>query len=152
MRRSLPLFAALGISMLAAADQPFDIEPGLWKFHITLDAGNGAHTITSDTCITAEDLRNTRVLQLAANRGRACSSQVTHQSTSVLEGVIECAAAGGVSRTQVSYKASGRRKLEGSMHAVGADSRQGAQAAITAEWSAAACPRTEEDDFEGEED
>lgn len=151
MRRTYLLVATLGVSMLATADQPFDIRPGLWNVTTTVDAGNGADSFSRSHCITAEDVRNTRLLQLAARQGRSCTSQVTRQSASTLEGLVECTTAAGVSRTQVSFAASSPTKLAGTMRAMRSGSAGGVEIAIAAEWTGAVCPVAEEDDFEGDE-
>jgi len=153
MRQIFLLSAALGISMLAIADQPFDIRPGLWKVTTTLDAGSGTDTLSRNSCITAEDVRNVRLLQLAGDRGRSCTSLVTRQSASTLEGKIECTTPTGVSRSQIRFTATSPTKLVARMQAVGAGSQKGIEIAITAEWSGAACPAGDEDeDLESDPD
>ena len=152
MRRSFLLVATVGIPMLALADQPFNIRPGMWNVTTTIDAGNGAHSLTHRDCITTEDIRTTRLLQLAAQEGRSCTSQVTRQSASTLEGVVECTSAAGKSRVQVSFTASSPTKLAGTMRATGAGSPNGIDMAISAEWAGAACPVDEEDDSGWDED
>src|SRR5690606_21324190 len=102
MRRTFLFVPILGVSLIAAADQPFDIRPGLWNLTTTMDAGNGTDTISSSSCITPDDVRNARLLQLAREPRRSCTSQVTRQSASTLEGAIECPTASGISRTRVS--------------------------------------------------
>lgn len=152
MRRTCLLVATLGVSMLAVADQPFAIRPGLWNFTTTIDAGNGAHSLSQTDCITAEDVRNTRLLQLAARAGRSCTSQVTRQTASTLEGLVECSTTAGASRIQVSFTASSPTKLAGTMRAAGGGSPDGIEVTIAAEWESAVCPVDEEDDFEGDAD
>lgn len=145
MRHILLLPAALGASMLAIADQPFDIRPGLWKVTTTLDAGSGTDALSRNRCITADDILSARLLQPAGDRSRSCTSLVTRQSASTLEGTIECTTPAGVSRTQVSFVASSPTKLVARMQVAGPGSPNGVEVAITAEWSSAACPLADED-------
>lgn len=140
MRRALPFLAVSFFAALAAADQPFDIRPGLWKFTTTLNAGNGAETFSRSNCITAEDVRAVRLLQMTAAPGRSCASEVTRQSATALEGVVECVTGAGKSRTRVRFAASSPTKLTGTMQAVGGGMPQGVALTIAAEWSAAQCP------------
>lgn len=152
MRRTFLFVPILGVSLIAAADQPFDIRPGLWNLITTLDAGSGTDTISSSSCITAEDVRSARLLQVAMDPRRSCKSQVTRQTSSTLEGVIECPAASGISRTRVSFAASSPTRLVGTMQTTGADLPHEVKIAISAEWSSAVCPVTEEDASEADQD
>lgn len=140
MRRKLCLLSALCVSMLAAADQPFDIRPGLWKVALTIDAGGGAHTRSNTSCITAEDLRSARALQLTSRPDASCRSEVTRQSATALEGVVHCAAGGFNSRTDVSYAASSPTRFSGTMRATGGNAPQPVAVKIDAEWVGAQCP------------
>lgn len=150
MRRKLPILAALCVSMLATADQPFHIQPGLWKLTTTV-GGGGLGAMTRNSCITADDIRNVRLLQLASGQGSeaACTSQVTRQTADALEGVVECSSPSGPSRAQVRFTASSPTRLAGNMQVA---APAGMQIGITlaGEWVAAACPAAddEEDDFD----
>lgn len=152
MRRTCLPFAILAVSMLATADQPFSIQPGWWNISTTINAGNGAGSFSSSHCITAEDVRNTRLLRLTAQPGRSCTSQVTRQTASTLEGLVECTTAAGASRTQVSFTASSPTRLSGSMRATGDGSPDAVELTIAAQWQGAVCPAAEEGDIEFDED
>jgi hypothetical protein len=149
MRRKLPILAALCVSMLAAADQPFDIRPGLWKFTVTLDAGNGSQTLTRSNCVTADDIRSVRILEIDASPGRACTNEVTRQTADAIEGVIQCTTASGSSRTQVSFLASSPTRITGTMRAAGAAAAM--TISVAGEWVGAACPATDDADTDAAE-
>ncbi len=148
MRRKLPILAALCVSMLAAADQPFHIQPGLWKLTTTI-GGGGLGAMTKNSCITADDIRNVRLLQLASGQDSegSCTSQVTRQTADVLEGVVECSGPSGPSGAQVRFTASSPKKLAGNMQVA---AQAGIQIGITleGEWVATDCPAAEDDFYE----
>lgn len=149
MRRFTSLLAACCVSLLAAADQPFEIRPGHWTMAVTIDAVPTPLTRPITSCITAEDIRAARVLQVAGRFDASCRSQVTRQTATTLEGVVECAAGGAPTRTQVSFTASSPGRLAGTMRSEGGPLGPGQAVTmkIDGEWVAAQCP-AEDDPFD----
>lgn len=145
--RKVAMLAAAAVPMFAiAADQPFDIRPGEWKYTLTMKVGDGSHTTTDASCLTAEDIRAMRVLQMGAGKARSCAAEVTRQSARLVEGELECRAGARITRIRVRLEASSPTKFSGTMRAVGTDGA--ADLEVAAEWVDRDCRAVEEGEGE----
>ena len=151
VRRKVVALAAASVPMLAfAADQLFDIRPGEWKYTMGVDLGSETDTRTATSCLTAEDIRGVRVLQVGSADARSCTAEVTHQSSRLIEGTILCRDERRTTRLQVRLEASSPTRFSGTVQAAGTDGR--AEMKLTAEWVGAECRDVDEDEGDWNED